>query len=393
MNELPGDAGAAVKKALIVGVATGQNPRTVARMIRQELGGNLVRALTISRTEMLRSYREASYRSAQVNKDILSHWVWHSALQARSCMACIALHGSKHPVDERMDDHVNGRCTQIFITKSWEEILGGKGADIPDTRPQVEMGTDWFARQPESVQRQMMGPAKYAAWKAGEFDLKDLLNRNRSSVWGTTRSEKSLKQVLREKHGDVEGAKLAAQYIQAGRSQATMVRKTYRLAEYSPKLKNALARAEQELAGETVETLRVFDLQGKPILTISGESAGIPMTDEQVAACKDMIVTHNHPMGTSFSDLDVKLLLDFGAREIRAVGQEFIYSLSVPEPTDFEDVAPAIAHVFRRLVDEDTIACNTSGRDMEELVATRWHRIWEEIAEIRGWIYRREKQK
>ncbi len=203
------------------------------------------------------------------------------------------------------------------------------------------------------------------------------------------RHERSLRDIL--------GAEKAAEYLDPVRREAAlkavMARKTCRLAEYSPKLKKALAGAEQKLAGEAIETLRVFDLQGNPVLTISGESAGISMTDEQVAACKGMIVTHNHPMGTSFSDLDVKLLLDSGAREIRAVGREFVYSLSVPEPTSFDDVAPAIVHVLRRLVDADTIACNTLGADMEELVTTRWHRVWEQIAEMKGWTYRREKQK
>ena len=38
----------------------------------------------------------------------------------------------------------------------------------------------------------MMGPAKYAAWKAGAFDLKDLVGRTREPRWGTMRVERSL---------------------------------------------------------------------------------------------------------------------------------------------------------------------------------------------------------
>jgi len=60
-----------VRDALIAGVGTGQNPRIIARQIRQALRGNLVRALRISRTETLRSYREASHRSYQANDDIM----------------------------------------------------------------------------------------------------------------------------------------------------------------------------------------------------------------------------------------------------------------------------------------------------------------------------------
>jgi hypothetical protein len=57
LDELPNAAGAAVRSALIAGVATGQGARQIARRIRGELGGNLTRALTISRTEVLRAYR------------------------------------------------------------------------------------------------------------------------------------------------------------------------------------------------------------------------------------------------------------------------------------------------------------------------------------------------
>ena len=73
------EASKAVRDTLIAGVATGQNPRTIARQIRQALGGNLVRALRISRTEILRSYREASHRSYQASDDIMEGWIWHSA--------------------------------------------------------------------------------------------------------------------------------------------------------------------------------------------------------------------------------------------------------------------------------------------------------------------------
>jgi len=201
LDELGPEASRAVRDALVAGVATGQNPRVIARQIRQALGGNLVRALRISRTEILRSYREASHRSYQANDDIMEGWIWHSAKDRRTCMSCIAMHGTKHRLDERLDDHVSGRCTAIPLTKSWEEILGSKGRDIQETRPQIELGADWFARQPEDVQRAMMGPAKYAAWKSGAFDLEDLVGRTRDPRWGTMRHERSLRDILGEQAG------------------------------------------------------------------------------------------------------------------------------------------------------------------------------------------------
>ena len=63
LDELGPEASRAVRQALLTGVATGQHPTMIVRQVRQELGGNLVRALTIARTEVLRAYRESSRRA------------------------------------------------------------------------------------------------------------------------------------------------------------------------------------------------------------------------------------------------------------------------------------------------------------------------------------------
>ena len=110
LDELGPEASQGVRDALIAGVATGQGPREIARRARLAMGGNLVRALTIARTEVLRSYRESSRRSYQANDDVVKGWVWHSALGTRTCASCWALHGTFHQLDERLDDHPNGRC-------------------------------------------------------------------------------------------------------------------------------------------------------------------------------------------------------------------------------------------------------------------------------------------
>lgn len=88
LDQLGPQASRGVREALIAGVATGQGPREIARRARQAMGGSLSRALTIARTEVLRSYRESSRRSYQVNDDVVKGWVWHSALGLRTCASC-----------------------------------------------------------------------------------------------------------------------------------------------------------------------------------------------------------------------------------------------------------------------------------------------------------------
>lgn len=76
----------------------------------------------------------------------------------------------------------NCRCTQIPRTKSWEE-LGITG--LPDTRPPIVQGSEWFAAQPAAVQQQILGsPAALAAYQKGEVKLEDFVGRRDSTRWG-----------------------------------------------------------------------------------------------------------------------------------------------------------------------------------------------------------------
>ncbi|MDA8189604.1 MAG: phage minor head protein [Dehalococcoidales bacterium] len=214
LNELPGEAGTAVKKALIVGVATGLNPRTVARQIRQELGGNLVRALTISRTEILRSYRTASLRSYQANSDIMEGWVWSSARDRRTCAFCWAMTGTVHKLDEPFASHPRCRCSPSPRTVSWETLLGEKVKGIPDTRPVIEKGTDLFEKLPDERKRDILGPAKFAAYQDGKLKLADVAGFRKDPKWGPVGFERSLK--------DIMGEKGAAQYLDPVRRDAAL---------------------------------------------------------------------------------------------------------------------------------------------------------------------------
>lgn len=187
------DAAARVRSDLIRGLILGQSPRTVARRVRDSLGVPLTRALTISRTEMHRAARTASAESYRANRDVVRGMMWHSALDGRSCASCIAMHGTILSLNDSVDDHPNGRCVAVPVTKSWAE-LGFEG--IPDERPAVESGESWFARQPADIQRRILAPGKYAAYTEGRISLSDLVTRERSRRWGTMRRESSLSDAL-----------------------------------------------------------------------------------------------------------------------------------------------------------------------------------------------------
>jgi SPP1 gp7 family putative phage head morphogenesis protein len=200
LDELGPEASRQVRETLIAGVATGQHPTAIARQIRQALGGNLVRALTIARTEMLRSYRTALLRSYQHNSRVISGWIWYSALGSRTCAFCWAMHGTVHRLEEHFASHPRCRCTPIPKTKSWREL----GFAVPEelSAPPPEPGPDLFARLPEAQQRAILGPAKYAAYQAGAISLEDLRGFRRDPRWGRVGYERSLREILGAQRAD-----------------------------------------------------------------------------------------------------------------------------------------------------------------------------------------------
>lgn len=195
LGQLAGEASGRVADALTTAVALGYGPRRTAAMVRESLGGNAARALTIARTETMRAYREAASRTYEANADVLDGWIWTASLSARTCAMCVAMHGTTHPVSERLDSHPNCRCTAVPRTKSFAE-LGLVG--IPETRPELpELGVDWFARQAPERQLAILGPAKFEAYQRREITLRDLIGIRRSATWGKGRFEKSLTAVRR----------------------------------------------------------------------------------------------------------------------------------------------------------------------------------------------------
>lgn len=192
LQELGPAAGASVRKSLVTGLARGANPNVVAREARSALGGNMVRATTIARTEILRAYRTTALETYRANEDVVTGWQWEADL-GDACEVCIAMHGEIAESEDDFDTHPNCRCTAIPVTQSWSD-LGFPG--VEDTAPEVESGEDWFARQDAGKQLSVLGPGKYAAYKDGRVTLHDFNQRTHSERWGGGRRARSLKDAL-----------------------------------------------------------------------------------------------------------------------------------------------------------------------------------------------------
>ncbi|MFA5154105.1 MAG: hypothetical protein WC554_16265, partial [Clostridia bacterium] len=108
LDKLAGTNALNVANTIIDNVALGKNPKTIAGLIKNSLGGGLTDALRMCRTSQIYSYREANRASYLANADIVKGWVWMSTLDDVCCMSCVVMHGTMHTNDEVMDDHYNG---------------------------------------------------------------------------------------------------------------------------------------------------------------------------------------------------------------------------------------------------------------------------------------------
>lgn len=177
---LGAQAAAAIEESLTTGVAMGQNPRVIASQIRHQLGGNMVRALTISRTEVMRAHREAALATYRHSADVIDGWTWVAGLGSRTCASCWAQHGSVHPLDEPMASHPRCRCVAVPHSRTWKDLGFG---DLAEPNP-IEPGPSVFARASDQRQLDVLGPGKLAAYRAGDVGLEDFVARRTDPLWG-----------------------------------------------------------------------------------------------------------------------------------------------------------------------------------------------------------------
>lgn len=175
-------AGAMLDK-LAKGVAIGENPRVIARdMVRNGLSQSLNRMLTIARTETLRVYRESS-REQYKESGVVPGYKRLATHDRRVCPACLMADGEFYKLTEVMPEHPQGRCAMVPI------VDGYKPAEW-------QSGADWFTEQNPEVQQGILGNGRYQAWRAGKFDLDQLVAVRADRVWGDSLQPRTLTDLL-----------------------------------------------------------------------------------------------------------------------------------------------------------------------------------------------------
>lgn len=183
---LSDEAVAAMRRSLIRGLATGDNPRVTARRMLADtegrFNGGLTRTLRIARTETLDAMRAAARLSDEANAAVLAgRWAWTASLSTRTCPACWSMHGQEFPLSQPgPEGHVNCRCARVPVTKTWAD-LGFIGIEEPPSlMPDAEAA---FAELDPAVQLEILGRRRYEAWLAGDYPMGSWARRVDNPDW------------------------------------------------------------------------------------------------------------------------------------------------------------------------------------------------------------------
>ena len=174
-----------IQNQMLKGIIAGWNPVRTAKLISDTVQNVPVAyANTLMRTLQLSSYRKATAEYQLANADILVYQIRIATLDDRTCLACIALHGTRMPIGAVVADHHNGRCTSIAIVRGRERT--------------VTTGPEWFGSLPEERQKLIAGTANYEAMKAGAVNLGQFAKRYDDPVFGEMIGQASLSNLLGE---------------------------------------------------------------------------------------------------------------------------------------------------------------------------------------------------
>ena len=179
----------AVDNVALRGAAANWHPVRVARELRGLVQETHHKAAnTLLRTLYLESARKATAINQAANEDIMDAVIRIEALDDRTCMACVGLHGDviwrtgDGPVPP-IEEHHNGRGTTIVQVK---------GVNL-----RIESGERWFARQSADKQRRQIGSEKgYEAYREGRVRAKDFAHPYQNAVFGDMVRQASVDQAL-----------------------------------------------------------------------------------------------------------------------------------------------------------------------------------------------------
>lgn len=169
------------------GIVEGETTEQIIRRIRGSRALNYTdgvfettrrQAETVTRSTINHVSNQARTELFKENEDIIKGLKWVSTLDSRTSWTCASLDGKIFPVDkgQRPPAHPNCRSTMTAVLKDADELglndlPEGKRASIDGQVPASTTYGEWLKRQPESVQREVLGATRMKLFNEGKLDI------------------------------------------------------------------------------------------------------------------------------------------------------------------------------------------------------------------------------
>jgi hypothetical protein len=152
-----------------------------------------------------------------------------------------------------------------------------------------------------------------------------------------------------------------------------------------------LAKAEETIRKLDKEIAYAYDKNGNLLFKQAGGRESVRFSPEQLRQMQGGVLTHNHPVGGTFSRNDIGMALHNQLAEVRAVDANYRYSFRIPEGNTLKwnDIAEthqktleSHADLYRRRVLKGTMTVEQAAAEVE-------HHSWRFVAQKFGFEYKR----
>ena len=185
-----------LKAAVNTGIIQGESVRAISRRVAGSASGqagvygNLRNKInTQVRTAINHTVTQTREETYKENRKLIKKVQWVSTLDNKTSFTCISLDGKVFPIDrgQRPPAHFNCRSTTTPVLESFKRF--GLKDPPPSTRASLNGQVseklkypDWFKKQPASLQKEVLGPARYKLWKSGKVDVDKFVDRRNAPL-------------------------------------------------------------------------------------------------------------------------------------------------------------------------------------------------------------------
>lgn len=156
------------------GLTRGESIPDISGRVQRQLLTSKSNAQAITRTAVNHVSTQARELTYEHNDDVVKGVKFVATLDNRTTLTCASLDGKVFNVGEgpRPPMHFNCRSTTVPVLKSWEELgisakelTSSTRASMNGEVPETQTYPQWLKRQPQSVQREVLGTSRFEKFK------------------------------------------------------------------------------------------------------------------------------------------------------------------------------------------------------------------------------------